>query len=155
LRPGARLRRAFSLQRTGKLLRVWRRGIAAAMRRAGINAGDFFRQSWRILRTEGLPGVARHSWQFFVTQSFPSLTRRLVFLNVFGLFALVVSFAPLNQVRAGLIEASVRSLQVQGEMIAGAIAGAATVESDSTITVNPNRLLDLQAGETYGPTDDF
>jgi two-component system sensor histidine kinase ChvG len=155
LRPGARLRRAFSLQRTAKLLRVWNRGVAAALRRAGDNSTEFFREAWRVLRTEGLPGVARHSWQFFVTQSFSSLTRRIVFLNVFGLFALVVSFAPLNQVRAGLIEASVRSLQVQGEMIAGAIAGAATVESDSTITVDPNRLLDLQAGETYGPTDDF
>src|SRR5262249_56956850 len=52
--------------------------------------------------------------------------------------------------------ASVRSVVVQGEMIAGAIAGAATVENDSTsITVDPNRLLDLQAGETYGPPDDF
>ena len=155
MRPGAALRRAFSLRRFGKLLRVWSRGVAATLRRSGNNAGDFFRETWRVLRTEGLPGVARHSWQFFVTQSFSSLTRRIVFLNVFGLFALVVSIAPLSQVRAGLIEASVRSLQVQGEMIAGAIAGAATVENDSTITVDPNRLLDLQAGETYGPTDDF
>jgi two-component system sensor histidine kinase ChvG len=41
-------------------------------------------------------------------------------------------------------------------MIAGAIAGAATVENDTTsITVDPNRLLELQAGETYGPPDDF
>src|SRR4029077_14636948 len=86
---------------------------------------------------------------------FSSLTRRIVFLNVFGLLALVVTIVPLNQVRQGLIEASVRSLLVQGEMIAGAIAGAATVENDSTITVDPNRLLDLQAGETYGPPDDF
>jgi two-component system sensor histidine kinase ChvG len=74
---------------------------------------------------------------------------------VFGLLALVVTIVPLNQVRQGLIDASVRSLLVQGEMIAGAIAGAATVENDSTITVDPNRLLDLQAGETYGPPDDF
>jgi two-component system sensor histidine kinase ChvG len=154
IRPGA-MRRAVSPRRIGKLLRVWSRGVATALRRAGDNSNEFFREAWRVLRTEGLPGVARHSWQFFVTQSFSSLTRRIVFLNVFGLFALVVSFAPLNQVRAGLIEASVRSLQVQGEMIAGAIAGAATVENDSTITVDPNRLLDLQAGETYGPTDDF
>ena len=60
---------------------------------AGNNAGDFFREIG--VRTEGLPGVA-HSWQFFVTQSFSSLTRRIVFLNVFGLFALVVSIAPLE-----------------------------------------------------------
>jgi two-component system sensor histidine kinase ChvG len=39
-------------------------------------------------------------------------------------------------------------------MIAGAIAGAATVENDSSITVDPSRMLDLQAGEIYGPPDD-
>ncbi|HEU5273661.1 MAG TPA: stimulus-sensing domain-containing protein [Xanthobacteraceae bacterium] len=107
-----------------------------------------------MLRTEGPLGVARHSWQFFVAQSFSSLTRRIVFLNVFGLLALVLSILQFSQLRAGLIEASVRSLVVQGEMIAGAIAGAATVEGDSSITVDPGRLLDLQTGETYGPGDD-
>src|SRR5262249_15960306 len=60
-----------------------------------------------------------------------------------------------TQLRAGLIEASTRSLLVQGEMIAGAIAGAATVEGDSSMTVDPNRMLDLQTGESYGPPDDF
>src|ERR1700722_12497220 len=40
-------------------------------------------------------------------------------------------------------------------MIAGAIAGAATVENDSTITVDPNRLLDLKNSDTYRPPDDF
>ncbi|HEY2136491.1 MAG TPA: stimulus-sensing domain-containing protein [Xanthobacteraceae bacterium] len=124
------------------------------MRTAG-RTGDFFSTSWRVLRTDGLLGFARHSWQFFITQSFSSLTRRIVFLNIFGLFALVLSILQFSNLRAGLIEASVHSLQVQGEMIAGAIAGAATVENDSTITVDPNRLLDLQAGETQGPPDDF
>ena len=150
-----RARRALGLRRVGGLLEVWlKRTGAAAVGTAGRSV-HFFGAAWRVLRTEGLLGVVRHSWQFFVLQGFSSLTRRIVFLNVFGLLALVVTIVPLNQVRQGLIEASVRSLLVQGEMIAGAIAGAASVENDSTITVDPNRLLDLQAGETYGPPDDF
>ena len=59
----------------------------------------------------------------------------------------------LTQFRAGLIDARAQSLQVQGEIIAGAIAGAATVETDS-ITIDPERLLELQPGESYGPADD-
>ena len=122
---------------------------------AAARASDFVRAAWRVLRTEGLLGVARHSWQIFVIQGFSSLTRRIVLLNVLGLLALVLSILQFSSWRAGLIEASVKSLVVQGEMIAGAIAGAATVENDSTITVDPNAVLNLQAGEVYGPPDDF
>jgi two-component system sensor histidine kinase ChvG len=158
VRPGGALRRArrvLSLRRTAALVDRWRKHAPSAMLVAAARMGGFFSAAWRVTRTEGLLGIARHSWQFFVTQSFSSLTRRIVFLNIFGLLALVLSILQFSQLRAGLIEASVRSLLVQGEMIAGAIAGAATVENDSTITVDPNRLLDLQAGETYGPSDDF
>ena len=62
-------------------------------------------------------------------QSFSSLTRRIVFLNVAGLVALVVGILYLSQFRAGLIDARVQSLLVQGEIIAGAIAASATVDS--------------------------
>jgi two-component system sensor histidine kinase ChvG len=159
VRPGAALARARRMRvvrRTVALLERWLKGAGAAAVGAAEHTVQFFHAAWRVTRTEGFAGVARHAWQFFVTQGFSSLTRRIVFLNVFGLLALMVTIVPLNQVRAGLIEASVRSLLVQGEMIAGAIAGAATVENDSTsITVDPNRLLELQAGETYGPPDDF
>ena len=79
-----------------------------------------------------------------------SLTRRIVFLNVAGLLALVIGILYLSQFRAGLIDARIQSLLVQGEIIAGAIAASATVETD-TITIDPDRLLELQAGESYGP----
>jgi two-component system sensor histidine kinase ChvG len=92
-------------------------------------------------------------WQFFVTQSFSSLTRRIVFLNLTGLLALLTGVLYLSQFRAGLIDARVQSLLVQSEIIAGAIAASATVETDS-ITIDPDRLLELQAGESYGPSDD-
>ena len=42
---------------------------------------------------------------------------------------------------------------MQGEIIAGAIAASATVETD-TITIDPEQLLELQAGESYGPSED-
>jgi len=95
----------------------------------------------------------RRLWQFFVAQSFSSLTRRIVSLNVAGLVALVIGVLYLSQFRAGLIDARIQSLLVQGEIIAGAIAASATVETDSSITIDPERLLELQTGESYGPED--
>jgi two-component system sensor histidine kinase ChvG len=101
----------------------------------------------------GIGRFTRSAWQFFVSQSFSSLTRRIVFLNLTGLVALVIGVLYLSQFRAGLIDARVESLLVQSEIIAGAIAASATVETDS-ITIDPDRLLELQAGESYGPSDD-
>ena len=100
-----------------------------------------------------LRGFARRAWQFFVWQSFSSLTRRIIFLNLTGLLALVIGILYLSQFRAGLIDARIQSLLVQGEIIAAAIAASATVDPDS-ITIDPERLLDLQAGESYDPTDE-
>src|ERR1700730_12312364 len=79
------------------------------------------------------------AWQFFVSQSFSSLTRRIIFLNVTGLLALVIGILYLLQFRAGLIDARVQSLLVHGEIIARAIAASATAEPD-TITIDPERL---------------
>ena len=66
---------------------------------------------------------------------------------------LVVGILYLNQFRDGLIEARVESLMTQGEIIAGAIAASATVETDS-ISIDPEKLLELQAGESLGPGSD-
>jgi two-component system sensor histidine kinase ChvG len=74
---------------------------------------------------------------------FASLTRRIIVLNMAGLLVLVVGILYLNQWRAGLIDARVQSLRVQGEIIAAAVAASATVDSD-VISVNPDRLLELQ-----------
>jgi len=81
---------------------------------------------------------------------FASLTRRIVFLNLVALAVLVVGILYLNQWRAGLIDARVQSLRVQGEIIAAAIAASATVDSD-VIQVNPDRLLQLQPGDNVSP----
>jgi two-component system sensor histidine kinase ChvG len=93
------------------------------------------------------------AWQFFVRQSFSSLTRRIIFLNLTGLLALVFGILYLSQFRAGLIDARVQSLLVQGEIIAAAIAGSATIDPDS-LTIDPEQLLNLQPGESYDPWDE-
>ncbi len=94
--------------------------------------------------------ILRGFWQFFVTQGFSSLTRRIVFLNVTGLLALVIGILYLSQFRAGLIDARVRSLLVQGEIIAGAIAASATVETDS-ITIDPDRCWNCRPAKASAP----
>jgi two-component system sensor histidine kinase ChvG len=103
----------------------------------------------RVYGESGFRGVARRAGQFFVSQSFSSLTRRIVSLNVAGLVALVVGVLYLSQFRAGLIDARVESLVVQGEIIAGAIAASATADSYGTY-IDRDRLLELQPGENYG-----
>lgn len=81
---------------------------------------------------------------------FSSLTRRILFLNLAALLVLVSGILYLNQFREGLIDARVESLLTQGEIIAGAIAGSATVETNS-ITIDPEKLLELQAGQSISP----
>ncbi|MGQ3673579.1 stimulus-sensing domain-containing protein [Xanthobacter sp. TB0136] len=99
--------------------------------------------------------MAAFRWlrRFVVFRSFSSLTQRIVLLNLAGLCALVSGILYLSEFRAGLIDARVQSLMVQGEIIAAAIASSAQVETNS-ITIDPERLMELQAGETYGPGED-
>ncbi|MCI4680459.1 sensor histidine kinase [Rhodoblastus acidophilus] len=85
----------------------------------------------------------------FVSRFSSSLTRRIVFLNLGGLFALLVGFLYLNQFRQGLIDARVQSLTTQAEIIAAAIASSATVDADA-ITIDPEKLLKLAPGQSYG-----
>lgn len=100
-----------------------------------------------------LTALLRRAWQFFLILSFSSLTRRIVSLNVVGLLALVIGILYLSEFRAGLIDARVQSLLVQGEIMAGAIAASATADTDS-VQIDPERLLELRAGESYGPKDE-
>lgn len=82
-----------------------------------------------------------------------SLTRRIVVLNLAGLCALFFGFLYLNQFREGLIEARVQSLLTQGEIIAASVAASATVDTDA-ISIDPDKLLQLQAGESLGLNED-
>ncbi len=81
---------------------------------------------------------------------FSSLTRRIVFFNLAALFVLVGGILYLNQFREGLIDARVESLLTQGEIMAGAISASASVDTNS-ITIDPQKLLELQAGQSITP----
>lgn len=104
------------------------------------------------LRLPKILRLKRLRWAFWARIG-SSLTRRIVLLNLAGLIALLVGFLYLNQFREGLIEARVQSLLTQGEIIAGAIAASATVETD-TIMLDPEKLLQLQTGESSSMNDD-
>jgi two-component system sensor histidine kinase ChvG len=82
-----------------------------------------------------------------------SLTRRIVTLNLGGLVVLVVGFLLLSQFRADIIEARTQSLTTQAGIIAAAIAASAAVQTD-TITLDPEKLLQLAPGETPPPAQD-
>lgn len=84
---------------------------------------------------------------------FLSLTRRIIVLNLAALLVLLTGILYLNQFREGLIEARVQALQTQGDIIAAAIASSAQVETNA-ITIDPEVLLELEAGETVRPTAD-
>jgi two-component system, OmpR family, sensor histidine kinase ChvG len=105
---------------------------------------------WLLVPVIKLVNAIRRFIDFTI---FSSLTRRIVVLNMAGLLVLVVGILYLNQWRAGLIEARVQSLRVQGEIIAAAIAASATVDSD-IISIDPDRLLDAQSG-TISPFSYF
>src|ERR1039457_2181440 len=74
---------------------------------------------------------------------FSSLTRRIVVLNLIGLAILVSGILYLNQFRAGLIDAKVQSLLTQGEIIAGALATSAGIDTDEG-QLDPEKLLETE-----------
>jgi len=88
--------------------------------------------------------------RIFGNAVFSSLTRRILFFNLVALVVLVSGILYLNQFREGLIDARVESLLTQGEIIAGAISASATVDTNS-ITIDPEKLLELQAGQSITP----
>jgi len=95
---------------------------------------------------------ARLIWRATVSRFSSSLTRRIVVLNLGGLLVLVVGFLYLNQFRADIIDARVQSLRTQGEIIAAAIAASAAVETN-TITIDPEKLLQLAPGDSVAPAE--
>ena len=94
---------------------------------------------------------ARVAWRFLTARFSSSLTRRIVVLNLGGLVVLVVGFLLLDQFRADLIEARVQSLTIQADIIAAAISASATGDTDS-ITIDPDKLLQLAPGESVPPS---
>ncbi|MGG7517888.1 stimulus-sensing domain-containing protein [Allorhizobium undicola] len=111
-----------------------------------MEAGDAPRASLRLSFSHPFTLIRR----IFGNAVFSSLTRRIVFFNLAALIVLVGGIMYLNQFREGLIDARVESLTTQGQIIAGAIAASASVDTNS-ITIDPQKLLELQAGESITP----
>ncbi|MGE3716949.1 MAG: stimulus-sensing domain-containing protein [Bauldia sp.] len=103
-----------------------------------LTAGDRQRASTTPLR---------FVWRIVTFGGFSSLTRRIIFLNLFALAALVTGILVLNQSRNSLIDARVSSLTTQGELIANAIAASASIDlTTNAPRLDPNQLLELEAG---------
>jgi len=133
------------LERPNRLTEVPESRIPASEKSVSRPSGeepDPPRKSRRPLRNRISRSLSRYV--------FSSLTQRIVFLNLAALVVLLSGILFLNQFRDSLIEAREESLLTQGEIIAAAIAAQATVQTDS-ITIDPEKLLELQAGETTFP----
>ena len=62
-----------------------------------------------------------------------SLTARIVIINVIGLIVLASGILYLNQFRQGLIDARVEAMMSQAQIIAGALASSATINTDRVV----------------------
>jgi two-component system sensor histidine kinase ChvG len=93
-----------------------------------------------------------HGWLARLTPA--RLTSRIVLLNIAGLIILVSGILYFNQFRQGLIDARVQSLLTQGQIMAAAIASAASIDTDS-IVIDPDRLVETQTGRAGAPEDDL
>ncbi len=89
--------------------------------------------------------------RIFGNAVFSSLTRRILFFNLAALVVLVGGILYLNQFREGLIDARVESLLTQGEIIAGRRLGFRYRSTPNSITIDPEKLLELQAGRALHP----
>lgn len=82
----------------------------------------------RVTASEWIIRSVRVAWLSVKTYSFSSLTRRIVVFNLSGLVVLVLGILYLSQFKAGLIDARVHSLRIQGEIIADAFASQSRSE---------------------------
>ncbi len=106
-------------------------------------------------RGQALLAALRKVWRAVTFGGFSSLARRIVFLNVVGLAALVVAILILNQSRSSLIDAEVRSLTAQGELIANSLAAQAAEVRGTAALRAPQDVLDLDAIGNILPDVDF
>ncbi|MCP4184999.1 MAG: HAMP domain-containing protein [Hyphomicrobiales bacterium] len=96
------------------------------------------------------PGLLARIKRIITLNLFSSLSRRIATLNLIALVVLMSGILYLNQFREGLIDARVESLMIQGRIIAGAIAASATADTNA-IAINPDKFIELQAGENTPP----
>ncbi len=95
-------------------------------------------QRWRRSRARiWLKALGRRAESILAS----SLTRRIVLLNLGGLFVLAIGFFLFNQFRADIIDAREQSLRTQAAIIAAAIAASGGADSNSIIIEDPEQIL--------------
>src|SRR5918996_2880567 len=119
--------------------RSWQRPDAATLKERA-------RRVLKGARDRALAGFAWLAEHRPFRHGFSSLTRRIVVLNLIGLAILVSGILYLNQFRAGLIDAKVQSLLTQGEIIAGALAASAGVDTTEG-QLDLEKLLEAEQGQ--------
>ena len=72
-----------------------------------------------------------------------SLTARIIIINFIGLIILASGIFYLNQFRQGLIDARVEAMMSQAQIIAGALASSATVDTADSVVLDHERLLEM------------
>lgn len=111
--------------------------------RARLPVGDAVRRLGRWQPT---------TWLYRVVTA--TLARRIFFANLLGLLVLVIGIQWLSQHQAWLITAKRESLQVQGELIAAAIAASASADN-SGLALDPDRLPEVEGGRMPFRDDGF
>jgi two-component system sensor histidine kinase ChvG len=119
---------------------------------AGTDTETIRHSEERRSRSGGVLTAIGRAWRVVSFGGFSSITRRIVFLNLLALAVLVIAILILNQSRNSLIDAEVRSLTAQGELIANSIAAQA-INTAGIFGLqpeqNPEALLDEEAAADY------
>jgi two-component system sensor histidine kinase ChvG len=118
---------------------------------AGVDRERFMAGASQRARRQWVRARFRFAWRLLTARFSSSLTRRIVVLNLGGLVVLMIGFLLLNQFRADIIAAREQSLTTQADIIAAAVAASAGVDTD-TITIDPDKLLQLAPGQTAAPS---
>lgn len=82
-----------------------------------------------VLRAPAITGGRARAARRFPLFLSP-ITRRIIVINLVGVFLLLAGVFVLNHYRAGLVDAERRSLATQGQIIAGALAESALIEPE-------------------------
>lgn len=118
---------------------------------ANVEMSERVEQDESAAQSDSAPFQDRTPWLARLTPA--RLTSRIVFLNIAGLIILVSGILYFNQFRQGLIDARVQSLLTQGQIVAAAIASAASIDTDS-IVIDPDRLMESRPNSASAPDDD-
>ena len=82
-----------------------------------------------------------------------TLTARIVIINVIGLIIMASGIIYLNQFRQGLIDARVEAMMSQAQIIAGALASSATINTDRVV-IDHERLLQMHQEDALPSSED-